>query len=152
MPALRLVIAGPDDGELATLKADIAARGIGDRVHIIGPVFGLDKYSALVDAAAFCLPSRMEGFSVAILEALACRCPVIISPQCNFPEVARSGAGIEVELSAMKIADAMLALVHDPERARSMAALGRKLVEDNYTWASIAAALHKTYRRRGVSE
>lgn len=150
-PSLRLVIAGPDDGELGRLKADIAARGIGDRVHVIGPVFGLDKYSALVDASAFCLPSRMEGFSVAILEALACRCPVIISPQCNFPEVARNGAGIEVELDAAKIADAMLGLLRDPEKGRSMAARGRTLVEGHYTWPSIAATLDKTYRRHGVS-
>ena len=151
MPSLRLVIAGPDDGELAKVQADIAGRGLNDCVHLVGPVFGLDKYSALVDAAAFCLPSRMEGFSVAILEALACRCPVIISRQCNFPEVGRNGAGIEVELDPAKIAEAMLTLVRKGTSARSMAERGRKLVEDHYTWPSIAAQIANAYQSHGAA-
>lgn len=151
IPHLRLVIAGPDDGELAKVQADIAARGLGDRVHVVGPVFGLDKYSALVDAAAFCLPSRMEGFSVAILEALTCRCPVIISPQCNFPEVRHSDAGIEVPLDPRRIADAMQQIVTDATFAKVTAERGRQLVEESYTWPAIVSGLDKTYRRYGVA-
>jgi glycosyltransferase involved in cell wall biosynthesis len=150
IPSLRLVIAGPDDGELANVQADIARRGLAGRVHVVGPVYGQDKYGALVDAAAFCLPSRMEGFSVAILEALACKCPVIISPQCNFPEVARNGAGIEVPLEPRAIADAMGRMALDRAAARTLGERGRKLVEDHYTWPAIADMLDATYRRRGV--
>lgn len=152
VPHLRLVIAGPDDGELAKVQADIAARGIGDRVHVVGPVFGLDKYSALVDAAAFCLPSRMEGFSVAILEALACSCPVIISPQCNFPEVRHCDAGVEVPLDPRRIADAMQQIVTDATFAKLTAERGRRLVEESYTWPAIVSGLNKIYRRYGVAD
>ncbi len=150
LPELRLVIAGPDDGERTRVEADVAARGLADRVHLIGPIFGREKYAALVDALAFCLPSRMEGFSIAILEALAFRCPVIISPQCNFPEVAANEAGIEVALEPEGIAAAMVRLASSEDDRARLSASGQALVTRDYTWPSIARLAVARYRHYGV--
>jgi glycosyltransferase involved in cell wall biosynthesis len=117
-------------------------------VHIVGPLYGRDKIAALVDAACFCLPSRQEGFSLAVTEALACGVPPVISQACHFPEVAEVGAGEVVPLEAGAVAAALARVLSDPQRHDRMAAAGRELVASRYTWSRVAAQTVEAYRRR----
>lgn len=80
-----LVIAGPcmDDRYLATLKALAQAEGIGPAVHWPGMITGEAKWGALATAEAFVLPSYQENFGIAVVEALACGTPVLISNHVN---------------------------------------------------------------------
>jgi glycosyltransferase involved in cell wall biosynthesis len=81
---LRLVMAGPDSGSTrALLERDAAQRGIGERIVWTGLLQGDEKWGALRCAEAFLLPSHQENFGVAVIEALACRLPVLISNQVN---------------------------------------------------------------------
>lgn len=149
---LQLVVAGPDDGGLAAMAKDVQERGIADRVHITGPLYGELKHAALVDADMFCLPSRMEGFSIAILEALACGCPVVVSRQCNFPEVATNDAGIVTELDAAEIGNRLASLAVDPALRARLAANGRRMVNEQFTWPVIARRMRDTYLQYGVAD
>jgi glycosyltransferase involved in cell wall biosynthesis len=142
-----LVIAGPDEGAQASFSQQIASFGIADRVHIVGPLYGPQKYAAMGDALCFCLPSRQEGFSMAVIEAMACGLPVVISKQCNFSEVAQAGAGEVVVLDPQAISDALLRFISDAEYRRRAGAVGRELVLARYTWPKIAESSIEAYRR-----
>ncbi len=144
-PNLQLVVAGPDDGAQADFQSRIATSNLTDRVHIVGALYGRDKIAALAGAACFCLPSRQEGFSLAICEALACARPVVISRECHFPEVSEVHAGHIVELIPQKIADAILDVVENPPQASEMGQAGRKLVESRFTWPKIAELSIRSY-------
>src|SRR5207253_6602065 len=76
---VHLVVAGPDDGARADFVNRIEAAKLNDRVHLVGSLHGSEKWAALQGAACFVLPSRQEGFSVAILEALASRTSVVVT-------------------------------------------------------------------------
>jgi glycosyltransferase involved in cell wall biosynthesis len=147
VPNARLVIIGPDYGMEASIREQIARYGIGDRVLITGPIFGRAKYEAMVDCACFCLPSRQEAFSVAILEAMTCCAPVVLSPECHIPEAAEAGAGVIVERTAAANAPELVRLLSDPAARISMGAAGRMLVEERYTWEKIASSLVEVYSR-----
>jgi glycosyltransferase involved in cell wall biosynthesis len=149
-PRVHLVVAGPDGGERGAFERRVQALGIDDRVHLVGPLYGPDKGAALADAACFCLPSRQEGFSMAVTEALACGVPPVISEACHFPEVAEVGAGEVVPLEASAIAAALERVLSDPQRRERMAAAGRKLVASRYTWPRVAEQTLEAYRRHGV--
>jgi len=138
VPDLRLVVAGPDDGARADFEARVARAGLTGRTHVVGPLYGTAKLAALVDAAAFCLPSRQEGLSVAILEAMACGTPVVISESCHFPEVGEAGAGLAVPLDAEAVARALLRVLSEPGEAARMGQAGRKLTFERYLWSEIA--------------
>jgi glycosyltransferase involved in cell wall biosynthesis len=80
-----LVIAGPcvDDRYLATLKTLAQAEGVGPSIHWPGMLTGEAKWGALAGAEAFVLPSFQENFGIAVVEALACGTPVLISNRVN---------------------------------------------------------------------
>jgi len=149
IPGAHLVVAGPDGGARADFEAQIRTLNLSG-VHLVGPLYGKDKLAALVDAALFCLPSRQEGFSIAITEALACGLPVVISDQCHFPEVEEVGAGIVTPLDIDKIANAITTLLQDESLRTSMGAAGSELVRSRYTWPKVAERtieLYERYRR-----
>ena len=85
-----------------------------------------DKSRALASARVFALLSASEGLPVAPLEALACGTPVVLSPGCGLPEV-DGVAGIVCDGSADGAAEALLALLRDPERARRLGEAGPAL-------------------------
>lgn len=146
VPDCHLVVAGPDEGAQGEFERRIAHHGLQARVHLVGPIYGQQKYSAMVDATCFCLPSRQEGFSVAITEALACGTPVVISRDCHFPEVATAGAGRVVPLSAEAVAEALREVLTQPAARQAMGAAGRELVETQFTWPRIAERLVELYQ------
>lgn len=144
-PDVDLVVIGPDGGAERDFRARIAAAGLDARVHLLGPIFGARKFEAMADCACFCLPSHQEGFSIAIIEALACGAPVVISEGCHFPEVAAASAGRVLPLTIEAFAGAMLEVVDNPAAAAAMGAAGRRLVSERYTWPAIAAEMLHAY-------
>jgi glycosyltransferase involved in cell wall biosynthesis len=146
-PRLRAVIAGPDAGAKDDFQKQLAATGLCNRVHLIGPVYGPGKFTAMVDALAFILPSEHECFSMAILEALACAVPVIISEESHFPEVAQAAAGFVLPRTGQAIADAIDKLASDPALRREMSQRGLQLIKQDYTWEKVARGMIAAYER-----
>ncbi|HZL37431.1 MAG TPA: glycosyltransferase [Tepidisphaeraceae bacterium] len=95
-PALELVMAGPDqEGSVPSLRELAQQAGVGDRVHFVGMLNGAAKWGALRAAEAFILPSHSENFGIAVVEAMACGTPVLISNKVNiWQEIETGGAGI----------------------------------------------------------
>jgi glycosyltransferase involved in cell wall biosynthesis len=144
-PDAQLVVAGPDMGAQKPFEEQIRQLNIADRVHLIGPIYGPEKLRALVDCDCFVLPSRQEGFSIAVTEAMACRAPVVVSKSCHFPEVEQAGAGIITELDAAQIAAGINTVLGDPAAAKRMGEAGRELVLSRFTWPQVARQMIEAY-------
>ena len=78
-----------------------------------GLLTGEDKLAALAAADLFALPAVGEGFSMAVLEAMACGLPVLLTPGCNFPEVVDAGAGMVVAREVPALSEGLRALLTD---------------------------------------
>ncbi|MFI5379977.1 MAG: glycosyltransferase [Tepidisphaerales bacterium] len=146
-PDVDLVVAGPDCGEKEPFEKAMAEAGLSGRVHVIGPIYMREKIAALRDSDCFCLPSREEGFSVAVLEALAVGVPAVISEHCNFDDVQRRGAGFVTRFDAGELAAGLLAVLADRANRDIMGAAGRAMIVEQYTWPRLAAATIAAYER-----
>ena len=79
-PHLHLVMAGPDHSSFGKkVRESCRALGISDRVSWPGMLTGPAKWGAYRCADGFILPSHQENFGFAVVEALSCGVPVLIS-------------------------------------------------------------------------
>ena len=137
-PEIDLVVAGADAGMLRLFQAQVSRLGISKRVHVVGAIFGADKYAVLHNALCLCHPSRQEGFSMSIIEALASGLPVVISEGCHFGEVEEQGAGKVVELNASSIANALLKIIENDKWRKNAGQKAKELALTKYTWPKLA--------------
>ena len=145
-PMARLVLAGPDEsGVLASLRQKAAGAQVQDQIIFPGLVTGEDKLNLLARANLFCLPSLAEGFSMSILEALASETPVLISPECNFPEVESCGVGNVVPSEADAIAKKLQELLADRQRLAAMGRDGRQYVKRDFDIDTVTSKLVHLY-------
>jgi len=146
-PDAVLMIAGPDEWGLAkSWQERMAREASGDRVLFPGMIGGEEKADVLARADLFALPSLSEGFSNAVLEALASSTAVMLSPACNFPEVESANAGVIVEPEAEQMAAAMRRLLADRGSLRAMGEAGRRLAAEHYSWDVLTDRLIGLYR------
>lgn len=94
---LCVAIAGPtaDEAYRTRLQASGRTDGLDDRLVWLPMLQGELKWGALRACEAFVLPSHQENFGMAVVEALACGRPVLISDQVNiWREIVGEGAGM----------------------------------------------------------
>lgn len=141
-----LVLAGPDDGFLSTVKSLIAQVGLNKNILITGPVSEEDKIAAYVDADIYVLPSRYEPFGITILEAYACGIPVV-APRIEGPKelVVDGVTGILFDPCNVKHLGHTIAVLLNDKRAREMGLRAKRYVEENYSIEKVVDKLEKLY-------
>jgi len=145
-PDARLILAGPDEFEIeSAFRKHVSDAGLQERVAFPGMVSGTRKTILLERADLFALPSDAEGFSMAILEAMAHRTAVLISKGCHFERVQEVGAGVVAESTTEAVQAALEPLLTSKARLHAMGEAGRILVSREYTWDSVASRMLDTY-------
>lgn len=146
-PRAVLAIAG-DGPELPRLQEQVAALGLQGRVRLFGHLGSSEISGLLGQAHLFALPTFSEGFGLVLLEAMAWDLPVVASRVTSIPEIVLDGhTGLLVppgEVNAL--ADALLALAADPDRARAMGSAGRRRLEAEFSLDAMAAGTAAVYR------
>ncbi len=146
-PDLRVVLAG--DGferpQLAQLATDL---GIGDDVVFLGWVANADLPPYYRAAALSVIPSLEEGFGIPAAEAMGCEVAVVASDAGGLPEVVEHGVtGLVVPRGdANALAQAIGALLADPERRRAMGQAGRERALRLFDWDRSAEQFEQLYR------
>ncbi len=145
LPDAQLVIAGPDEGEQHAIEQRIRQRGLDRSVHLVGRVDGDLRLAAFRAADVFALTSYSEGMPNAVLEACAAGTPVLISEQCNLPDVTACGAGMVVQTEPGPVAAALKAMLTDPRRLAVMGQRGRQMVHERFSSATVIDRLEQMY-------
>jgi glycosyltransferase involved in cell wall biosynthesis len=145
-PEAVLVMAGPDEhGLQKRMRQQLKGKKRAENILFPGMISGEMKTALLARADLFCLPSDAEGFPMAVLEALASRTAVLISPGCHFAEVEAANAGKIVSLAPEDIAEAITKLIANRRHLADMGANGVEFVRRHYNWEYIVDRLIALY-------
>lgn len=146
-PHLRLVLAGEGDADWAWRRA--RELGIASRVELPGWLDDTARAHQLARAWLFCLPSHAEGLPMAMLEAMAARCPVVVSRVGGVPEALRDGIdGLLVAAhDARALAQAIGRVLDDPGLRTRLAQAARARIEMTYSTDIVCGRLAAIYQQ-----
>ncbi len=144
LPDVRCVIVGA--GALReALAARIRDRGLEGTVRLVGTREDIPVVLASLDV--FVLPSRFEGLSLALLEAMAAGRPVVATAVSGTVEVVQDGeTGILVPPEdAAALAQGIVRVLENREEARRLGAAARQRVLTHYTISAVARQYEALY-------
>lgn len=141
-----LAVVGPEEEPryAARLRSLAQNRGVGDRTVFVGPLYGLERVEAFVDADVFALPSQWENFGFAVIEAMAAGTPVVVSEQCGVAPLLEGG-GLVVPLQRESFKAALASILEDP-RLRSDMGSRARAVGTRMTWDRPVEWMEERYR------
>ncbi|MEZ6183547.1 MAG: glycosyltransferase family 4 protein [Planctomycetota bacterium] len=149
LPLARLLLAGsgPQAGELRELAEQL---GVLERVAFLGR---RDDVWGLLRGATVCaLPSRSEGISNTLLEALAAGAPVVASDIPPNREVLGDGCGVLVPSDDVgAFAHALITLLDDPAARAAFARQGRVRVREVFDMPKVVEAHAELFARLGAA-
>jgi len=144
-----LVIVGPDNENYKEdLIKIIKSYGLQNKIIFTGFLDGYDKLSVLVDSDVFVLPSYSENFGMSVIEAMACRVPVVISNMVGISNsIKENQAGIIVEANSNSVTNGILKLMDNDELTKNIISNAYVYVSDNYDIKKVAKKMINIYER-----
>ena len=143
---VKLVVTGPDGGYLRAFMELVKELGIEESTLLTGPLYGMEKLAAYIDADVFVLPSYYETFPITILEACACGLPVIITDRCGIVDIVDGHVGIVIPCEKDRLRDAILKLLGGEKARLFFGQEGKRLVQVKFNWVYIAKQMDGIYR------
>ena len=147
-PDTTFMFVGEDEGMKDILIRKAKKLGILKRLLFTGHI----KDDALFNSAfpacdVFVLPSEYEAFGIVLLEAMACKKPVVGTRVGGVPEaIGDEGAGVVVEYNdKAALAEEINKLLADDKLRQRMGEIGRKRVKKQFTWETVVDQIEKVY-------
>jgi glycosyltransferase involved in cell wall biosynthesis len=150
----RLVVAGPgmESSYGQKLVELVKQNKLEDSVLFPGMLTGDAKWGAFYGCDSFALPSHQENFGIAVVEALACGKPVLISNQVNiWREIKAAGAGIvapNTESGTTELLEKWSKL--DTYQKQEMCTMARQCYERLYAIGPAASRLLETFQNEMI--
>jgi glycosyltransferase involved in cell wall biosynthesis len=117
-----------------------------DKIEFAGNVENVNEY--LAKSRLFVLPSRWEGFGLAIIEAMAARLPVVASNIGGIPEIITDGKdGILVPVEDVDaLSRSMLGILEDKEKAAALGENAYNTVVERFSMQVFSKKMNTLYR------
>jgi len=143
----KLVIVGPDDGELNKLKKELLSVSESD-ICYLGAIFGEEKNKILKESHFYVMPSYGEGFPTSVIESMQYGLIPLISEGCNFPEAFENNLAIKIAPNENEILPALEKAINvNNQEAKEWGFRAWEFVANNYSLEKITGQQFELYSR-----
>ncbi len=140
---------------LASLTRLCQSLGIGGKVQFLGSLVNTEIPNYLRGAAVTIFPSVVaddgdqEGTPVAIMEALACECAIVVSDYPGARDIIEDGVNgyLVAQRSAEELAEQICSLLADPGAQLQLGKNARKHVQEFYDWRTISGKFEYIFKQ-----
>ena len=145
---IRLFVYGDGD-QMADMQELVRRQGLTDRVTFFGRIPHEAVPDALRTMDIFCVPSTLESFGVAAVEAMACGIPCVTSDAAGLSEVMADGETgyIVPRKDPEALAEKIILLAGNPELRQRLGRQGRRRVEELYNWEDNIRGIETAYQK-----
>lgn len=141
-----LVLAGLAGWGTAAVAEALAGTGVdASRIRVLGYVPEADKAALFTGASVFVYPSHAEGFGLPVLEAMACKTPVVTTTGGALREVAGDGALLVAPADEDALATAIASSLEPGPQRDALIERGARRAAAR-TWSACAEATANAYR------
>jgi glycosyltransferase involved in cell wall biosynthesis len=148
-PGVSFCIAGDvlEPDYFLELRLLVKELNLDDHFRFVGGIANLREHLSAADI--FVLPSRSEGFSNAIVEAMAAALPVVATNVGGNAEAVKDGvSGLLVPSEdPAALSAAIIRLLSDPSQAKTMGKAGKALAAENFTTEAMMNRITAVYKR-----
>jgi glycosyltransferase involved in cell wall biosynthesis len=146
-PEVEWLLAGPDEGEVETVKRFIRDHGLKNTVRYLGALTRDEVQLEMLKSTIYVLPSLDEPFPMSLLEAMRSGAACVLTEKCGLaPMVLKHGAGLVVGNRVQELVQGVSALIEQAEDRARVASAGRRLVRDEFSIAAVVLCLTAVYR------
>jgi N-acetyl-alpha-D-glucosaminyl L-malate synthase BshA len=143
-PNTRLIIAG-DGPTRIEVERKIEELKLCNNIHLLGVKSNMQEIMCSADV--FAMNSTLEGMPLVLLEAMACKIPVITTPAGGIPELVRPGIdgvvtkGFEKE----EYAEELIKLLENDSKRKQLGKAGLARVQDKFSAEKIVSMYEKVF-------
>lgn len=145
-PDCHFLVAGTGMAEDEAMGDLVKERGVGSLMHLLGLQHDVAPLFACSDI--FLLPSRVEGFPISIMEAMATGLPVVASNVGGIPDLVRHGEDgfLHDPQDVVGMAHSVAALLADAGLRARLGARARQRIVQEFSLRKLGDRVHKRYQ------
>lgn len=148
MRQIAFVLIGPDYKGNAQKYVNLAKElNVSDCFYWIGPLYNEEKYNALFSSDGFIMASDSEGFSMSIIDAMACGLPMILTSGCNMKYLSDEKFYIMCEPYPQDLCRAITEFISLGSQRNNLGTKSIKLLNEKLKWDKIVQVMIANYER-----
>jgi len=143
---VKLVVAGEGKGE-AEVRRLTSELNLREKVVFAGTLDEKKKLEYMSASDAFVFPSFSESFGMTLLDAMACKTPIVASRVASIPEVV-GNCGVLVEpRDPVKLAEGIEKLLNDKKASKKLASKAYERLTSNFTVEKMVDGYLRMYEK-----
>ena len=113
--------------------------------HVLGPLPVAEVSRYYQQASVFCLPTHLEPFGVAFIEAMAHRLPIVATTVGAIPDFVREGYNglLVAPDNVAALTSALLTLLQNPQQCQAFGENGYQLFQERYNWNRVGEKIRE---------
>lgn len=113
----------------------------------LGPLYKEDKFNAIESSDCYIMPSFSEVFSLAVIDAMACAKPILLTSGCGLNYISKKTFSVTCEPYAQDLVNGILEIISLKNNWKEMGLVSKKIAEEELDWPKIVKIMIKNYER-----